>query len=109
MTIEDKSVIDFIGTDKESGLVGLLISDHLEWSLDKRNLLKDKVNAYLDFIESGALDENYPDVKGRGVYIELVHHYEPNDHGKQLLTKIKEISAQCGVTFTWSQWVKELH
>ncbi len=109
MTIEDKGVIDFIGVDKESGLIGLLISDHLQWNADKNALLKDKINAYLDYIESGELESTYPDVAGRGVYIELVHHHEPNENGKRVLSMVKEICEQCGVTFSWSQWVKELH
>ena len=32
MSIEQTDVVDFIGTDKATGLVILTISDHLDWS-----------------------------------------------------------------------------
>lgn len=107
MTIEEKNVVDFIGTDKTNGAIGLLISDHLEWTQEKYTLLKDKVNAYLDFIESGELEKTYPESQGKPVYIELVHQVPPDEPAKKVLEKIKKIVAEGKVEFTWSQFVDD--
>lgn len=106
MTIEDTTIVDFIGTDKENGAVGLLISDHLEWNSDKYPLLKDKINGYLDYIESGHLAAAYPDAATRSIYIELVYLEPPDEHGTRVLERIKEIAADSNVLFTWSQRVE---
>ena len=107
MTIEDKNVVDFIGIDKENGEVGLLISDHLPWDQKKPTILKDKVNAYLHYIETGELKKALPEAEGRKVYIELVYHIPPNEISERILAKIKDIAGQIDVGFTWSEYIED--
>lgn len=107
MTIEEKDIVDFIGTDKTNGTIGLLISDHLEWNKEKYPLLKDKVNAYLDFIEAGELKTSYPEAEGKDVYIELVHQFPPDEEALRILQRVQSIAQECKVGFTWSQLVDD--
>jgi hypothetical protein len=46
MSVEDKTVIDIITTDKQ-GMLVLTISDHLEWDDENGHLLllQDKINS----------------------------------------------------------------
>lgn len=55
MAIDNKSIIDGIGIDKENKYLRLLLTDHLEWKessnvlreKDHLLLLQEKINAYL--------------------------------------------------------------
>ena len=57
MTIEQINKIDIIGIKNNEGYVCLTISDHLNWDNENKKIeiLKDKINSYLMFIESGQI------------------------------------------------------
>ncbi len=78
MSIIDKDKIDSIGIDKENGNVILGISDHLDWSNEYEHLimLQDKINSYLNFIESGEIYESYPKAKDRNIEIMIYAKYD---------------------------------
>ncbi len=81
MSIEQHSVIDFIGVDKNTKEVFLTITDHLDWNNTNDHLwqLQEKINAYIRFIESGEILEKFPEAKDRNIIIEIVgrEHYPP--------------------------------
>ena len=54
MSVEKIDKVDFVSTT-EKGIIRLTISDHLEWASKNEHLLilQNKINAYLNFIESG--------------------------------------------------------
>ncbi|KAF2343109.1 DUF6572 domain-containing protein [Flavobacterium tistrianum] len=90
MSVEDKNVIDVITIDKQ-GILVLTISDHLEWD-DKNEyllLLQDKINRYLDFIESGQLAESYPDKADKKIMIQIVFKYQPNKTAEEFLAIVE--------------------
>ena len=62
MTIEQLDVVDFIGVEKYTNKVILTISDHLDWEKEEEHLhlMQRKINAYINFIESGELCETVP-------------------------------------------------
>lgn len=66
MSVEEKNKIDIITSNKQ-GILVFTISDHLEWGSNNDHLviLQEKINSYLDFIESGQIAESYRDVIGR--------------------------------------------
>lgn len=66
MSVEDKNKIDAISTNNNNQ-VALTISDHLLWDDNNEHLiiLQDKINSYLDFLESGQIDESYPSAIGK--------------------------------------------
>ncbi len=92
MSIEDKDRIDFIGTRKSTGEIVLTISDHLNWddSYSHLLMLQDKLNAYIQFIESGQILSDYPQSKGKRIVIEIVSKFEYNDIGNEFILKAIE-------------------
>ena len=54
MSIDQPAVIDFLWKDGPNNRAVLTISDHLDWEEEGEHLLllQDKLNHYLEFIES---------------------------------------------------------
>jgi len=63
MSIAETDTVDGLGFHPETGVLTLLISDHLDWEYEVAHLsiLQDKINAYLAFYESGQAAEVAPD------------------------------------------------
>ena len=59
MSISETNKIDLIARDPNSAIVKLVIADHLTWDdLDAHSqLLQNKINAYLEFVASGQLEQ----------------------------------------------------
>ncbi len=61
MAIEKSNIVDAVGIEKTTGDVVLTIADYLDWETSEAQhleLLQEKLNAYLRFIESGELLES---------------------------------------------------
>jgi hypothetical protein len=70
MTVEDIDKVDRMGIDRKTGDVHLLISDHLDWNENEGEhllALQDKLNTYLEFVESGEIYAKYPRAAGRKI------------------------------------------
>ncbi|GIQ61377.1 hypothetical protein Flavo103_45120 [Flavobacterium collinsii] len=100
MSVEDKTVIDIITTDKQ-GILVLTISDHLEWDDENEHLLllQDKINSYLDFIENGQLAESYPDKADKTIMIQIVFKYQPNKTAEEFLAIVERFLNEKGYAF----------
>ncbi len=86
MSILQKDVIDFIGTDDATGDIRLGISDHLDWSENVEEhltYLQEKVNKYIAFIESGELNERLPQSLGKRILIEVYGKYPLNNAAEE--------------------------
>ena len=68
MTVEDVNKIDMIGISlDDQDMVNLGISDHLIWgSPIEEHLykLQEKINSYIQFIETGEIYSAFPETKG---------------------------------------------
>lgn len=104
MSVEDKEVIDFVSIDKE-GNVHLTISDHLEWDIDNKHIiiLQDKINSYLEAIETQVLYSKYPDAINRNIVISVVLKHSPNKDGLKFLEMVKEQLLGIGYEFRFKQ------
>jgi hypothetical protein len=101
MSVNQTDKIDFIST-RQDGKVVLTISDHYSWSETWHvQLLQDKINAYLQFIESGQIFGDYPNATGQELIIETVLKFEPNEKATSFLEKAKEIITKTGIGFQW--------
>ena len=100
MPVQNFEIVDFASIDLNGNAV-LTISDDLIWDDKNEHLLalQKKINAYLGFIESGNLYQEYPKAKGKDIAIELVAKYEPNDNAIQFLDATKEILQSAGYGF----------
>lgn len=105
MSVEQTKIIDFIGVDKKSGHVILSISDHLEWQSDEEHLfiLQEKINTYLSFLESGEINESYPDALNRHAVIKVCAIHEPEEKGLRFLAEVKKIVEGAGFGFELEQ------
>lgn len=102
MSVLEIGKIDFIGLDDETGYVSLGISDHLEWSNEAHlDLLREKIDAYVVFIEEGQIYETYPEAKGRSFEIALILRFPPTAEAEAGLAKIKQALDEDGYLLTW--------
>src|SRR6185436_346209 len=88
VAVEKPDVIDAVGIDKTTGDVVLTIADYLDWDSSETQhleMLQQKLNAYLRFIESGELIESCPDAAGRRPVISLVARCEPSPAASRFL------------------------
>jgi hypothetical protein len=106
MSIENIGIIDFVSLDKYGNTV-LTISDHLEWDTNNEHLflLQEKINAYINAIESGALYENYPAAKGKKIAISLSLKYWPSSDALQFLEKVRSYLNSNGYDFSYKKLV----
>lgn len=101
MAIDNAGVVDFISIDPATDKVVLTIADHLEWdeNTDEHSrLLREKLNAYVEFIESGGLLEKYPKAKGREVVINVVGKYPLNEEASVFFQKASSAIERIGAS-----------
>ena len=82
MKKQDVSFIDAIGVDKRGNVV-LSISGHIEWDATLQHIpvLRDKINSYLEFVESKQIYNGYPKAKGKAKIIEIISKLFPDKGG----------------------------
>ena len=102
MSVEQIDKVDFIGT-LPNGNVQLTISDHLTWDETNEHLiiLQDKINSYLDFIESEQLYEVYPNSKNKEIIISVIFKNKPNEIAEDFLQSCKETIESLNIDFNW--------
>lgn len=96
-------VVDVISIDLMGNAV-LTISDDIMWNDNSDHLiaLQNKINRYLEFIESGKLYLRYPNARGRNIVISVAAKYEPNDSAKSFFNRTKEILQSAGYEFVFN-------
>ena len=109
MSVDQRNVIDAIGTDKQSGAVRLSIFDHLAWDepLQHLEILQNKINDYFGFIQSGQIFKVYPATKGKKLGIDVYFKFSPPEGDiSRFLNKAKEIAGKLGVSFAYGSLPK---
>ncbi|MBP7002076.1 DUF6572 domain-containing protein [Amaricoccus sp.] len=107
MSVDQTDTIDFATIDKDSGDLWLTISDHLPWGEEEGRhliILQNKINSYLEFIESGEILERIPDSRGRKIVINLISKYPLSQRAETFLGKAQ--AAVEGVGFRLQHSVK---
>ena len=102
MSVDQLDKVDFISKTSE-GNVELTISDHLEWDDKNEHLLilQNKINAYLNFIESGQIFEEHPSSVNKRVEIQIVMKFLPNETANIFLNKCKTVINEQNIGFSW--------
>ena len=103
MSIEDSNVVDAVGVEKNGDII-LTISDHLTWDdeHDHLELLQNKINTYLSFIESGQILEDYPNAEKSNVFINVVCKYDPSAQAKEFYKCAAEVVKDAGFGLRYS-------
>jgi hypothetical protein len=102
MTIEQTGVADIIAVSPSGDTASLIISDHLAWEDGNKKhmlLVQEKINEYLSFIESGALFDARPDLKGKRLIIKVIGLYKPPDDVMLFYEKVRDVLANAGYPF----------
>jgi len=62
MSVVDINKVDGIGISKDGNKLMLLITDHLDWTNEYEHIihLQNKINAYINFLETEQYKEVYP-------------------------------------------------
>jgi len=81
MSIDHPKVVDAIGISRTTGDVDLTIADQRDWSDVEAHLLalQEKINAYLDFVESGDVYREYPTASEKKLKILIMFRFPPPD------------------------------
>lgn len=103
MSIIETEKIDIIASRPDSPIVKLVITDHLTWNdLDiHTQLIQDKINTYLEFVESGQLRRlQIPRIpESPEIHIALVVQYPPSQEAELFLARVREFLARVSVYF----------
>ena len=93
MSVEDRNVVDLIGVEKSTGKVILTIADHLDWQYEQNHLsaLQEKINRYIEFVESGEVLVAFPTAKGRPLVIEIVAKHGFPESADAFFSMIREM------------------
>jgi len=105
MTIENPNVVDGMGLSKEDGKAALMIYDHLGWDDEKRHIeiLENKINAYLGFIRSGQIIEEFPESDGREIRVDLILQHEPSELGFRFLLAAQQQASSQGFELAYKR------
>ncbi len=97
MGLDNINVVDAIGLEKNSECAILSLFDSWGWDDEEpAHLLaiQDKFNAYLEFIESGQIFEDYPPARNKDLVIDVIFRFEPPDSAIRLLTYAASVALQ---------------
>jgi hypothetical protein len=86
MSVEDIDRVYRIGIDRKTGDVHLLISDHLDWEQNEGErlfVLQDKLNTYLEFVESGQLHAKYPCTRGKKIVFKVMGKFAFSEEARR--------------------------
>jgi hypothetical protein len=103
MSLDTTRVIDAIGVDRESKEAVLTIADAYDWIDTRKHLkaLQEKINAYLDYIESKDIYETYPNASGRDLRIDIIFREPPPESAIAFISAAREVTSQLDVSLTW--------
>lgn len=99
MSVTQTNIVDAIGIEAASGKLVMTISDHLGWDEEDDHiaLLREKLNSYLRYVESGELAEAYPAATGKQVVVEVVAREEPTRSARVFLQNATEVMIGAGL------------
>jgi hypothetical protein len=99
MSVDQEEVVDAIADDKDSDKVLMFIMDHLPWdkSVEQHaHKLREKINGYLSFVESGELVRSRPSAKDRKVAIRVIGKYPLNETAEKFYKLAAEKLSEVG-------------
>ncbi|WJE51100.1 hypothetical protein QRE66_17515 [Bacillus cereus] len=103
MSLQELEQVDFMGYNKDEKIAYLVIADEMDWTDEEKHieLLQEKINLYLGFIEGGEVYERCPEVKGYNFVIKIYGKHRCTEWGKEFLEKADEILVEAGYGFQY--------
>jgi hypothetical protein len=106
MTVNDLDKIDVTAINRQSGDVTLAISDHLAWDENGGEhllALQNKLNVYLEFIESGLVHTEIPRAVGNKIIIEVVGKFPLSEEAKKFYRLAGKVIEDLGYSLHFKQ------
>ena len=99
MSLEQIDKVDALGLDQKTRHIVLTIADSWNWNNESQHLLalQEKINAYLNFIETGQVWESFSLDKARNLRINVVFRYSPPASALEFLEKVASVASQIEV------------
>lgn len=96
MGLNKTNVIDAIGHETFSKTLVLTILDSWDWSNEKVHMdaLKEKIDEYFVFIESGEIFKSCPEASGSKVRIDVISKFDLPKAGSEFLKGVNEIASE---------------
>lgn len=98
MSILEENVID--SASIENGILILTISDHLKWDNEHLFLLQEKINSYIQYIESGQIFEDFGESSYETIEIQLIYKYKPNKNYRKFLYRLEGALSKLKLRFS---------
>lgn len=98
MSILEENVID--SASIENGILILTISDHLKWDNEHLFLLQEKINSYIQYIESGQVFEDFGESSYETIEIQLIYKYKPNGNYIKFLYRLEDALLKLKLQFS---------
>jgi ABC-type amino acid transport substrate-binding protein len=101
MTIRETDTVDLITEHAESGYVSLIMVEDDAWADGAQSLqnVQQKLNIYLTYALDGQLVDDYPDLAGKPIRVQLDTTTEPPPEILQAIRRMREACKQHGVVF----------
>ncbi len=97
----EKNPADMVSLDRELGLCNLIIVDHAPWGETHLLSLESRINACLQWVESGEIYLVYPAAQSCDFMFSLQFFYAPNDEAKQFLAEAQNVLDDAGYALTF--------
>lgn len=100
MSVIDENKLDGMAISKDGEKLILLITDHLDWINEYEHLviLQDKINAYINFLETEQYKEIYLDKQLELYCIEIHFKYEPTPNCLKFIKRVNEQLCENNIT-----------
>lgn len=92
MSVVDENKVDGIGISKDGEKLMILITDHLDWTNEYEHLihLQNKINAYINFLETEQYKEVYPNMQFEHYCIEIHFKYEMSSNCLKFIDRVNK-------------------
>jgi hypothetical protein len=103
MTVRDADTIDHITLSEDESTCNLLMVEDRPFtgSSAQNEQIREKMNTYLTFVQTGQLAEQFPELAGKRMAVRLVCHEEPeNESVIELLKVAAALFARHGADFS---------
>ena len=106
MSVEQSGTIDLIGDEGKDGIVYLGVTDHLDWAHHQREhllLLQEKLNTYIQFVESGQIYDGREHLKSRRLQIKVFGQHPLNQEATEFYARASAVLKDMGIDLAFEQ------
>lgn len=99
MSILETNKIDAIGVTPDGKGLGLMLTDHLDWSNEHKHLLllQKKINAYLEYLESRQFEKSYPNRSFSHAVIGIYFQHDIPENCEKFLQVVQDQVGELGI------------